>query len=139
MRRLFLAAAVGLLAVSSLAGTASAGRDFGGIYANDAFYRVFGNDANVPDGTGTDPFATFTNSTNAAQLGVAEFAPGTIGHHGGRWAIYRATWTATGDPSELVTSWSELQGYVSSGALLLVRDEAADFRCPVLGSPQPIG
>jgi hypothetical protein len=139
MRRLFLAAAVGLLAVSSLAGTASASREFGGIYANDAFYRVFGNDANVPDGTGTDPFATFTNSTNPAQLGVAEFAPGTIGHHGGRWAIYRATWSATGDPAELVTSWSELQGYVSSGELLLVRDEAADFRCPVLGNPEPIG
>jgi hypothetical protein len=138
MRRFFLAAAIGLLAVSSLAATASAGRAFGGVYADDAFYRVFGNPANVPDGTGTDPFATFTNSTNADQRGVAEFAPGTIGHHGGRWAIYRATWTG-GDPSELVTSWAELQSYVASGELTLVRDAAADFRCPVLGSPEPIG
>jgi hypothetical protein len=139
MRRFILAAVIGLMALSTLVGTVSAGRTFGGVYANDAFYRVFGNRANVPDGTGTDPLATFTNSTNASQIGVAEFAPGTIGHHGGRWAVYRATWTASGDPSELVTSWSELEGYVSSGALTLERAAAADFRCPVLGNPQPIG
>jgi hypothetical protein len=139
MRRFILAAAIGLMALTALVGTVSAGRTFGGVYANDAFYRVFGNQANVPDGTGTDPLATFTNSTNASQIGVAEFAPGTIGHHGGRWAVYRATWTALGNPSELVTSWSELQAYVSSGALTLERAGAADFRCPVLGNPVPIG
>ena len=105
----------------------------------DGIERVFGNAANVPDGTGTDPFATFTNSTNAAQFGVAQFAPGdATGHHGGRWAVHRATWTS-GDPSTLVTSWAELQGYVSSGELSLVRDPGADFRCPVLGNPQPLG
>ena len=138
MRRLFLALVSGLMAVSVIAGTVSAGRTFGGVYANDAFYRVFGNSATVPDGTGTDPLATFTNSTNSAQRGVAEFAPGTIGHHGGRWAIYRATWTESGDHSELVTSWSELQSYVTARKLTLVRDAAADFRCPVLGTPSPI-
>ena len=63
MRRFILAAAIGLMALSTLAGTVSAGRTFGGVYANDAFYRVFGNKANVPDGTGTDPLATFTNSS----------------------------------------------------------------------------
>jgi hypothetical protein len=124
--------------MTAIAGPVSA-RDFGAVYANDAVYRVFGNAANVPDGTGTDPFATFTNSTNPDQRGVAAFAPGSpTGHHGGRWAVYRATWTS-GDSSELVTSWSELQSYVTSGALSLVRDAAADFRCPVLGDPEPIG
>jgi hypothetical protein len=133
-----LAVIGGLLAAMTLAGPVGA-RDFGAIYANDAVYRVFGNAANVPDGTGTDPFATFTNSTNADQRGVAEFAPGSpTGHHGGRWAVYRATWTAAGDPSNLVTSWAELQAYVTSGELALVRDAAADFRCPVLGNPEPI-
>lgn len=139
MRRLLLATTCGLLAVMTLAGSASA-RDFGAVYVDDAIYRVFGNAANVPDGTGTDPFATFTNSTNADQRGVAQFAPGSAtGHHGGRWAVYRATWTASGDASELVTSWSELQALVASGELALVRDAAADFRCPVLGNPEPIG
>jgi hypothetical protein len=137
MKRLILAVTGGLLAAAVLAGPVGA-RDFGAVYANDAIYRVFGNAANVPDGTGTDPFATFTNSTNPAQRGVAEFAPGSpTGHHGGRWAIYRATWT-TGDASELITSWAELQSYVASGELALVRDAAADFRCPVLGNPEPI-
>lgn len=137
MRRLLLAATYGLLAVMTLAGPAGAGT-FGAVYADDAIYRVFGNAANVPDGTGTDPFATFTNSTNADQRGVAQFAPGSPGHHGGRWAVYRASWVPMGDPSTLVTSWSELQSYVASGELSLVRDAAADFRCPVLGNPEPI-
>jgi hypothetical protein len=138
MRRLLLAATYALLAVMTVAGPVGA-RDFGAVYANDAIYRVFGNAANVPDGTGTDPFATFTNSTNGAQFGVAQFAPGSAtGHHGGRWQVYRATWTS-GDPSTLVTSWSELQAHVASGELALVRAAAADFRCPVLGDPEPIG
>ena len=138
MKRLLAGAAVGLLALMTVAGPVSA-RTFGAVYANDAIYRVFGNAANVPDGTGTDPFATFTNSTNADQKGVAEVAPGSpTGHHGGRWAVYRATWTL-GDASTLVTSWSKLESLVASGELTLVRDAAADFRCPVLGNPEPIG
>ena len=138
MKRSMLGILAGLLALSAFAGPAAA-RDFGAVYANDLVYRVFGNAATVPDGTGTDPLATFTNSTNAMQRGVAQFAPGTIGHHGGRWAVYRATWTASGDRSALVTSWAELQASVASGQLSLVRDAAADFRCPVLGNPEPIG
>ena len=139
MRRLILAAGSCLLALSALAAPVSA-RDFGAVFVDDAVYRVFGNRANVPDGTGTDPFATFTNSAiPAAQRGVAAFAPGAPGSHGGRWAVYRATWTATGDPTELVTSWDELQSLVSAGDISLVRDAAADFRCPVLGNPEPIG
>jgi hypothetical protein len=139
MRRILLAATVGLLAVSAVAGPVAAeGRSFGSVYVNDAVYRVFGNKANVPDGTGTDPFAIFTNSTVGNQFGVAEFAPGSpTGHHGGRWAVYRATWT-TGDSSTLITSWAELESYAQSGQLALVRDAAADFRCPVLGDPQPL-
>ena len=118
---------------------AAAAREFGAVYANDLVYRVFGNRANVPDGTGTDPLATFTNSAASMQRGVAQFAPGSAtDHHGGRWAVYRATWVA-GDASELITSWDELQAHVRSGDISLVRDPAADFRCPVLGDPEPIG
>ena len=138
MKRLLVAATAGLLTLMTVAGPVGA-RTFGAVYANDAVYRVFGNAANVPDGTGTDPLATFTNSTNADQKGVAAFAPGSpTGHHGGRWAVYRATWTNS-DRSTLVTSWSQLSALVSTGQLTLVRDAAADFRCPVLGNPEPIG
>jgi hypothetical protein len=52
--------------------------------------------------------------------------------------VYRATWSS-GDSSTLVTSWSQLESLVASGQVTLVRDEAADFRCPVLGDPEPIG
>lgn len=138
MRRVLLTAMIGMLALLALAGPVGA-RTFGAVFVDDAVYRVFGNEANVPDGTGTDPFATFTNSTNAGQRGVAAFAPGSAtDHHGGRWAVYRASWTAAGNPSTLVTSWSQLQALVANGDLTLVRDAAADFRCPVLGNPEPI-
>jgi hypothetical protein len=138
MKRTLTAAAVAMLALITVAAPVGA-RTFGAVYANDQVYRVFGNAANVPDGTGTDPFAKFTNSTNAEQFGVAEFAPGSpTGHHGGRWAVYTAIWIG-GDSSTLVTSWAQLESLVSSGDVTLVRDPAADFRCPVLGSPTPIG
>ena len=137
MRRLFLTLAAITVIVLAVAGPVGA-RTFGAVYVDDSVYRVFGNMANVPDGTGTDPFATFTNSANPAQLGVAAFAPGSpTDHHGGRWAVHRATWTAIGDPSTLVTSWAQLQSLVDSGEISLVRDAAADFRCPVLGNPTP--
>jgi hypothetical protein len=137
VKRILVTASAGMLALMMVAAPVSA-RTFGAVYANDQIYRVFGNAANVPDGSGTDPFATFTNSANADQKGVAEFAPGSpTGHHGGRWAVYRATWTS-GNASTLVTSWSQLESLVSSGNITLVRDAAADFRCPVLGNPTPI-
>ena len=138
MKRLLVVATVGMLALMTMAAPVGA-RTFGAVYANDQIYRVFGNAASVPDGTGTDPFARFTNSANPNQLGVAEFAPGSpTAHHGGRWAVYAATWT-NGDSATLVTSWSQLEALVSSGDLTLVRVEAADFRCPVLGDPTPVG
>ena len=136
--RITIAIASALLVVASIAAPVSA-RTFGSVYVDDMVYRVFGNPASVPDGTGTDPFATFTNSANPMQKGVAAFAPGTQDSHGGRWAVYRATFTAGGDATQLVTSWSELQSLVDAGQISLVRDAAADFRCPVLGNPTPIG
>ena len=140
MTRIVPIAATALLALAAFATpVAAVGQPFGAVYAHDEIYRVFGNPANVPDGTGTDPFAKFSNSTNGSQLGVAAFGPGDAGDsHGGRWAVYRATWT-TGDSSTLVTSWGQLQALADAGQLTLTRTPTADFRCPVLGNPQPIG
>jgi hypothetical protein len=137
MKRTLLTLALAVATALAVAAPAGA-RTFGSVYVDDAIYRVFGNAANVPDGSGTDPLVTFTNSANPDQKGVAEFAPGSIGHHGGRWAVYRATWIGTGDPSTLVTSYDALQAFIQSGELILVRDAAADFRCPVLGNPDPL-
>lgn len=80
MKRFVFPVVAAALAVMTVAGPVAA-RDFGAIYVDDAVYRVFGNAANVPDGTGTDPFATFTNSTNSAQRGVAHadgYAEGAV-------------------------------------------------------------
>jgi hypothetical protein len=101
------------------------------LYAEGETFRTFGNPARVDPGTGTDPIFTFENSTNPDQLSVAQFAPGA-GSHGGRWAVWHATWTASGDPSTLVTSYDQLQALVDAGHLTVVRDPAADFRCPIL-------
>lgn len=140
MKRLLLIGATAVMAIAAFASPAfAAGQPFGAVYAHDEIFQVFGNPANVPDGTGTDPFAKFSNSTNGSQLGVAEFAPGDPGSsHGGRWAVYRVTWTS-GDASTLVTSWEQLQSLANAGQLTVTRTPAADFRCPVLGNPQPIG
>lgn len=140
MKRLLLIGATAVMAVATFAGpVAAVGQPFGAVYAHDEVFQVFGNPANVPDGTGTDPFAKFDNSTNSSQLGVAEFAPGDPGaSHGGRWAVYHVMWTS-GDPSTLVTSWEQLEALADAGQLTLTRTPAADFRCPVLGNPQPIG
>lgn len=130
MRRT-LVAVLAAVAVA-VAFTAPVGaRSFGSLYAEGQTFRTFGTPARVDPGTGTDPIFTFENSTNPDQLSVAKFAPGK-GSHGGRWAVYHASWTDLGDPSTLVTSYDQLAMYEAAGAIEIVRDEAADFRCPIL-------
>lgn len=107
-----------------------AAKDFGSIYAGGQTFRTFGTPAHVDPGTGTDPLYGFLNSTNPAQLSVAQFAPGA-GSHGGRWAMFEVTWTA-GDSSTLITSYDQLADLIEAGDVTVVRDEAADFRCPIL-------
>ena len=85
----------------------------------------------VDPGTGRDPIATFENSTNPDQLSVAGVSPGN-GAHGGRWAVHHATFLAGADANTLVTSWAQLMDLVGDGQIMLVRDEAADFRCPII-------
>jgi hypothetical protein len=130
MRRTFvalLAAAAVAIAIAAPVGA----KEFGLLYAEGQTFRTFGTTATVPAGTGTDPIYTFENSTNPDQLSVAQFAPGD-GSHGGRWAVYHVTYTASGDPDTLVTSYDQLAALEDAGAVTIVRDEAADFRCPIL-------
>jgi hypothetical protein len=122
-----LAAAVLLIAVAGPVGAKS----FGTLYADGQVFRTFGTPAQVDPGTGTDPIYTFSNSTNADQLSVARYAPGQ-GSHGGRWAVYHATWVSADDADTLITDYETLQSYADQGRLTIVRDEAADFRCPIL-------
>ncbi len=130
MRR-SLAAVLAALVVLTLVAAPVGAKSFGMLYAEGELFRTFGNPARVDPGTGTDPIYTFENSTNPDQLSVARFAPGP-GAHGGRWAVHHATWTNAEDTEILVTDYETLAGYVAQGRLTIVRDEAADFRCPIL-------
>src|SRR5215217_7798701 len=87
-----LAALVVLIVVAAPVGAKS----FGMLYAEGETFRTFGTPAHVAPGTGTDPIYTFGNSSNLDQLSVARFAPGK-GSHGGRWAVYHATWVDSAD------------------------------------------
>lgn len=130
MRRTLTAVLAALTVLILVAAPVSA-KSFGMLYAEGATFRTFGTPAHVDPGTGTDPIYTFTNSSNADQLSVARYAPGQ-GSHGGRWAVYHATWVDAEDAGNLITDFETLQGYADQGLLTLVRDEAADFRCPIL-------
>src|SRR5438128_51933 len=136
MRSIVVAPLVVMLLVGLLSAPASA-RTFGRLYAEGETFRTFGTPARVDPGTGTDPIYTFTNSTNADQLSVARYAPGE-GSHGGRWAVYHATWVNAADAGNLITDYGAatipgtLAWFVAQGQLTVVRDEAADFRCPIL-------
>jgi len=130
MRRLLIAS----LTVAAMLGavaTPVGAKSFGMLYAEGQTFRTFGNPAHVAAGSGTDPIYTFEDSTNPDQLSVAQYAPGQ-GSHGGRWAVYHATWVNVEDAGTLITSFETLQAYVNAGLLTVVRDEGADFRCPIL-------
>jgi len=126
MRRVVLA--LPLIAALSLIAAAPVGaRSFGTIYAEGDAYRTFGAPARVDPGTGTDPIIAFSNFD---QGGVAQYAPGP-GSHGGRWAVWVATWVDVGD-AHLLTDFDDVMALVGAGEITLQRMPDADFRCPIL-------
>jgi hypothetical protein len=128
---------LGALALAAAVVAPVGAKDFGLLYAEGETYRTFGTPAHVDPGTGTDPIYTFENATNPDQFSVAQFAPGK-GSHGGRWAVYHLTWVSAADAGTLITDYGSvsepgtLAWFVDQGRLTVVRDEAADFRCPIL-------
>ena len=130
MRRIVIAMLATML-IAGLAAAPVAARSFGQLYAEGQVYRTVGVSAQVDPGTGTDPIYTFENSTNPDQLSVARYAPGA-GSHGGRWAVHHVTWTNAEDTDLLVTDYAALADYAALGRLSIARDEAADFRCPII-------
>ena len=130
MRRTLMAVLAALVVAVVVAAPVAA-KDFGLLYIDGQLYRTFGVPVDVPDGTGTDPIYTFENSTNPDQESVARFAPGD-GSHGGRWAVSHVTFTNAEDADLLITDADQLDLLEAEGRVTITRDEAADFRCPVL-------
>ena len=127
MRTRFTLVMVLAALVALAAAPAAAAREFGTVYVDGESYRTFGTPARVDAGTGTDPIIAFTNFD---QGGVAKYAPGR-GSHGGRWAVWLATWNEPAD-AHLVTSFDDVLALVDAGDISLVRNPQADFRCPIL-------
>ena len=125
--RLTMATILTAILALALAAPAAAAREFGTIYVDGEAYRTFGNPARVDPGTGTDPIIAFSNFD---QGGVALHDPGA-GSHGGRWAVWVATWVNP-DDAHLVTSFAEILALADAGDVTLVRNPDADFRCPIL-------
>lgn len=85
--------------------------------------------ANVPAGSGTDPFYNVTNGAEG-QLGIAGVAPGDGPYHGGNWQVWLVTFD-DGVAPYLLTSDDAVAAAEAAGDVTVDRAAAADFRCPI--------
>jgi hypothetical protein len=85
--------------------------------------------AQVPAGSGSDPFYNVTNGA-AGQLGIAGVAPGDGPYHGGDWQVWLVTFNDGVSPY-LLTSDEAVAAAQAAGDVAVTRAPAADFRCPI--------
>lgn len=60
--------------------------------------------------------------------GVAAVAPGDVGYHGGRWAVYVVSWNV---PQYPLTSFSAIMAAHTASDITITRNATADFLCPI--------
>ena len=118
-----------LSAAPSQAASSRARGEFGHLFLDGAVVRTLGTPAALPNG-GSDLIYAFSSGA-AGQLAVTAVGPGTGDFHGGAWAVHVVTWTAGVTPY-LITSDEAVDAAVAAGDVTVTRNEAADFRCPVL-------
>ncbi len=102
---------------------------FGYLYLDDEVTRTNVPPSAIEPGTGLDPLYRVMNGVDG-QLGIAGVGPGSGDYHGGKWAVYDVQWN---DPADavLLTSAQAVMDAAAAGDLTVVRNEAADFRCPL--------
>jgi hypothetical protein len=120
------AAAVAAL-VAVLPATATTGKGF--LFHDGAVVGTVIVPANVPAGSGSDPFYNVTNGA-AGQLGIAGVAPGDGPYHGGDWQVWLVTFN-DGVTPYLLTSDEAVIAAEAAGDVTVTRAAAADFRCPI--------
>jgi len=120
------AAAVTALVVT-LPAMATTGK--GSLFHNGAVVGTVVVPANVPAGSGSDPFYNITNGA-AGQLGIAGVAPGDGPYHGGDWQVWLVTFN-NGVTPYLLTSDEAVAAAAAAGHVTVTRAAAADFRCPI--------
>jgi hypothetical protein len=131
MRRAISIAAVAAAVVLVLAGPAGAKTGKGQLFLDGEVVGTVVNSAALPHG-GTDPFFMVTNGASG-QLGIAGVGPGQPGYTGGDWAVHRVTFNAGVTPY-LLTSDEAVEAAEDAGDVTVIRDSAADFRCPITRS-----
>ena len=125
---------IGAVALASLFVIAAAGPGWadpagqGLLFHDGDVVRTVVNSGAMPHG-GTDPFYVVTNPAEG-QLGIAGTAPGDAGYRGGAWAVFLVTFVEGVDPY-LLTSDEAVMAAEDAGDVTVVRNGAADFRCPV--------
>ena len=122
-----VAAATVVAAVVAMPAMATTGK--GSLFHNGAVVGTVVNPANVPDGSGTDPFYNVTNGA-AGQLGIAGVAPGDGPYHGGDWQVWLVTFN-DGVTPYLLTSDEAVFAAEAAGDVTVTRAPDADFRCPI--------
>jgi hypothetical protein len=126
--RIAIAAATAVAAlVVALPAPATTGK--GSLFHDGAVVGTVVVPANVPAGSGTDPFYKVTNGA-AGQLGIAGVAPGDGAYHGGDWQVWLVTFKAGVTPY-LLTSDEAVAAAKAAGDATVTRAPAADFRCPI--------
>jgi hypothetical protein len=113
---------------SSLPASASTGK--GNLFHDGEVVGTVVTPVAIP-GRGTDPFYMVTNGVSG-QLGIAGVAPGDGPYHGGAWEVFTVTFTTGVNPT-LLTSDEAVFAAQQAGDVIVVRNAAADFRCPVTG------
>ena len=121
------AAIAGAALVIAIPATATTGKGF--LFHDGAVVGTVVVPANVPAGSGSDPFYNVANGA-AGQLGIAGVAPGDGPYHGGDWQVWLVTFK-DGVTPYLLTSDEAVAAAQAAGDVTVSRAPAADFRCPI--------
>ena len=127
MRLKILIATAVLSLAAAVPALATTGK--GSLFHNGDIVGTVVNPANVPPGTGNDPFYAVTNGAEG-QLGIAGVAPGDGPYHGGNWAFNAVTFRPGVTPY-LLTSDEAVFAAQARGDVTVTRVPENDFRCPV--------
>jgi hypothetical protein len=121
------AAIAGAALVIAIPATATTGKGF--LFHDGAVVGTVVVPANVPAGSGSDPFYNVTNGA-AGQLGIAGVAPGDGPYHGGDWQVWLVTFN-DGVTPYLLMSDEAVAAAQAARDVTVTRAPAADFRCPI--------
>ena len=125
MRRLMASVFLGLALVAGGTTSAFAGQPVKTeIWLDGALVRTILPPAASPR-EGTDPFYMVPGTG-----GVAAVGPGDRGYHGGHWAVYVVSWNVAQYP---LTSYDAIMAAQRAGAIVITRNAAEDFLCPIRG------